>query len=143
MKRIALIVFSALLAFGMFACGGSNEKKTSVTEKVEVAETAKVIVFYFHGKQRCKTCLTIQDVAAKTIAENFADNSDVKFIEIDFSEKANEAIADKYEVANSSLFVVSGEDFVNLTDLAFANALRNPENLKESLVAEVNKFINQ
>jgi thiol-disulfide isomerase/thioredoxin len=143
MKRIALIVFSALLAFGMFACGGSIEKKTSETAKAEVAETAKVIVYYFHGKQRCKTCLAIQDIAAKTIAENFADNSDVKFIEIDYSEKANEAIADKYEVANSSLFVVSGEGFVNLTDLAFANALRNPENLKESLVNEVNKFINQ
>lgn len=143
MKRITLIVSSALLAFGMLACGGSTENKSTETATVEVAETAKVIVYYFHGKQRCKTCLAIQDVAEKAIAENFTDNSDVKFLELDYSDKANESVAEKYEVANSSLFVVSGDEFVNLTDIAFANALRNPENLRETLVAEVNNFLIQ
>jgi hypothetical protein len=125
----------------MASCSGSTEKKTAETAQTEVAETAKVIVYYFHGKQRCKTCLTIQEVAGKTIAENFVDNNDVLFAELDYSEKVNEAIAERYEVANSSLFVVSGDEFVNLTDIAFANALRNPVALSDALTAEVNNFL--
>lgn len=141
MKRITLFLSIAALAISMVSCGGSVEKKSTETATLEVAETAKVLVYYFHGKQRCKTCLAIQDVAEKVIAENFADNSEVKFLELDYSDKANEAVAAKYEVANSSLFVVSGDEFVNLTDIAFANALRNPENLRETLIAEVNNFL--
>jgi thiol-disulfide isomerase/thioredoxin len=143
MRRIALFLSLAALAMVIMSCGGATEKKTAETTQTEVAETAKVMVYYFHSKQRCKTCLTIQEVAGNTIAENFAENKDVKFVEIDYSEKANEAIAEKYEIANSSLIVVSGDDFVNLTDVAFANALRNPDVLKETLIAEVNNYLNQ
>jgi len=99
------------------------------------------MVYYFHSKQRCKTCLAIQDVAAQTIAENFAENADVKFVELDFTENTNEAIANKYEVAGSSLIIVSGDTQKNLTSDAFANALRNPEVLKETIVAEVKKHL--
>jgi len=129
------------MAMIMMSCGGSTEKKPTETAKVEVAETAKVMVYYFHSKQRCKTCLAIQDVAAQTIAENFAENADVKFVELDFTENTNEAIANKYEVAGSSLIIVSGDTQKNLTSDAFANALRNPEVLKETIVAEVKKHL--
>jgi thiol-disulfide isomerase/thioredoxin len=129
------------MAMIMMSCGGSTEKKSTETTKVEVAETAKVMVYYFHSKQRCKTCLAIQDVAAQTIAENFANNADVKFVELDYTESANEAIADKFEVAGSSLIVVSGDTQKNLTSEAFANALRGPEILKEIIITEVNKHL--
>jgi hypothetical protein len=141
MKRIALLLSIASAAMIMASCGGSAEKKTTETAKVEVAETAKVMVYYFHSKQRCKTCLAIQEVAGQTIAENFADNADVKFLELDFTEKANEAIAEKFEVAGSTLIIASGDAHRNLTSDAFANALRNPETLKEIIVAEVNKHL--
>jgi hypothetical protein len=142
MKKIALILTFAALTIGMLSCGGSTEKKSSISERTEVLETSKVVVYYFHGKKRCKTCLTIQDVAKQAIVDHFADNADVKFLEIDFSEKANEAIAEKYEVASSSLIIVSGDQHLDLTSIAFANALRNPEILTESITAEVNNFLN-
>jgi hypothetical protein len=142
MKKIALILTFAALAIGMLSCGGSTDNKSSKSEKSEVFETSKVIVYYFHGKKRCKTCLTIQEVAKQAIVDHFADNADVKFLEIDFSEKANEAIAEKYEVASSSLIIVSGDQHLDLTSIAFANALRNPEILTESITAEVNNFLN-
>ncbi len=141
MKRIALFLSVAAMAIIMMSCGGSTEKKSTETAKVEVAETAKVMVYYFHSKQRCKTCLAIQDVAGQTIAENFAGNAEVKFVELDFTESTNEAIANKYEVAGSSLIIVSGDTQKNLTSDAFANALRNPEVLKETIVAEVKKHL--
>ncbi len=129
----------------MMSCGGSAEKQTQETKeatKVETIAEGKVVVYYFHSKQRCKTCLAIQDVAAQTIEENFADNTDVKFVELDFTEKNNEAIAEKYEVAGSSLIIASGEENINLTSVAFANALRSPETLNDTIVDEVNKLLN-
>lgn len=141
MKRIALLISIATAAILITSCGNSTEKKSNETQKVEVQESAKVMVYYFHSKQRCKTCLAIENVAAQTIAENFADNTDVKFLELDFTDKANEAIAAKYEVAGSSLIIISGEEYINLTDDAFANALRNPDVLKERIVSEINNLL--
>ncbi len=141
MKRFALFLSLATLAMGMVSCGGSTEKKTTETTTVEVAETAKVMVYYFHGKQRCKTCLAIQEIAGQTVAENFAKNDDVKFAELDYTEKANEAITNKYEVAGSSLIIVSDNEHKVLTDFAFGNALRNPNALKEEIVKVINEFL--
>lgn len=141
MKGISLILAISIMAIGFFSCGQKTEKKGDSTVEVAQTETAKVMVYYFHSKQRCKTCLAIQNLAAETIAANFSENEDVKFLELDFSEKANEAIAEKYEVAGSSLIIVSGSEHTNLTELAFANALRNPEVLKNALVDEVNTLL--
>lgn len=141
MKKIALLITIATLAMLMTSCGSSSEKKITETNKVEVTESAKVLVYYFHSKQRCRTCLAIQEVANQTITENFADNIDVKFIELDFTEKANEAISEKYEVAGSSLIIVSGDEHTDLTRAAFANALRNPDVLKETIINEVNQYL--
>jgi hypothetical protein len=143
MKRLTFISLVAILAVSMVSCGGSTEKKQAETTKVEVAETAKVLVYYFHSKQRCKTCLAVQDVAGKTIADNFAENSNVKFFELDFTEAENSAIAEKFEVAGSALMIVSGEDHINLTPLAFANAIKNPDVLKEAMVTEINNYLNK
>lgn len=141
MKRIALFLSLATLAMGMVSCGGSTEKKSTETATIEVAETAKVMVYYFHGKQRCKTCLAIQEIAGQTVAENFAKNDDVKFAELDYTEKANEPITNKYEVAGSSLIIVSDNEYKVLTDFAFGNALRNPNALNEEIVKVINEFL--
>lgn len=137
MKRISLILAISIVVIGFFNCGQKSDNKADSTIEVAQVETAKVMVYYFHSKQRCKTCLAIQNLAVETIAANFSDNEDVKFIELDFSEKANEAISEKYEVAGSSLIIVTGSEHTNLTELAFANALRNPEVLKTAIIEEV------
>ena len=141
MRKIALFLSIAALAVLMMSCGGSAQKKGAKSESVEVAETAKVMVYYFHSKQRCKTCLAIQEIAEQTIADEFAKNADVNFVELDYTESANEAITNKYEVAGSSLIIVSGDTQKNLTSDAFANALKSPEVLMEIIVAEVNKHL--
>lgn len=132
-----------VLAFALVSCGGSAEKQSANSENTVIAQSAKVMVYYFHGKQRCKTCLAIQKVAEETVTENFAENDDVKFMELDYSDKANESIAQKYEVASSSLFIVTADAFTNLTDIAFANAVRNPDDLKETIVVEVEKYLDK
>jgi thiol-disulfide isomerase/thioredoxin len=137
MKKFLL---SGLVIMLLAGCGGQAKQETVEQTSVQ-EETAKVLVYYFHGKQRCKSCVAIQQIAQEAVKESFAGNEDVKFVEIDFSDKSNEALAEKYEVAWSSLIVVSGEKFVNMTDEAFTKALSDAAGLKSSLTKTVNDYL--
>ncbi len=146
-KHVLAITAMFAMALLMVSCGQSAEKKPSEAKKADatekVVESNQVIVYYFHSKQRCKTCLAIQEVTDMTVKESFADNGNVIFEEIDYSEAANEKLADKYEIAMSSLIIAKGEKYENLTEAAFANALRNPEVLKTTIIETVNKLLNE
>jgi len=132
MNKILIALF---VPFILISCG-QNNKNNQATEEA-VAE-AKVKIYYFHGKQRCKSCVAIQKVAEETFNESFKDNKDVIFKEVDFSLKENDALAEKYEVAWSSLIIASNEKYENLTDIAFANALSNPQVVKEEIIKQTN-----
>ncbi len=133
-------LLTGLVVLLLVACGNQS-KQESVVETTVQEETAKVLVYYFHGKQRCRSCVAIQQVAQETIEQEFTGNVDVKFVEIDFTEKSNEALAEKYEVAWSSLIVVSGENHFNMTDEAFAKAMSDPVALRTSIVNIVNSYL--
>lgn len=134
-----------LLAFLASGCGQKGNQATTVQNEkasaIEIANEAKVMVYYFHGKQRCKTCLVVQKVAEETIDSKFADNPEVKFVEIDISDKANQALVDKYEIAWSSLVIATNESFQNITDQAFSLAVSNPEALANLLTEETIKLL--
>ena len=139
MKRL---FYLGLITLFMAACGqaGSNQG-TSVAELPDM--DTKVQVYYFHGKQRCVTCVTVQKVAEEAMAEHFAGNKDVEFTEVDFSEKANEALAEKYEIVFSSLVIADSTDYKDITDEAFAMVMGNPEGLKAMIARETNAFLNK
>jgi hypothetical protein len=131
MKEVTLILMIIITLAG---CGQSNKK----TEIIEI-DPEVVNVFYFHGKQRCKTCVAVQDVARETIEKAFADNDKVRFIEINTSEKEFEALCEKYEVTWNALIISKGEEFIEITDQAFATAVGNPQSLVDLIKEEVNK----
>lgn len=139
MKNTLIVLFLGLLFSGCTQTTGS--KGTAITQTL--ANDAKVQVYYFHGKMRCVTCVSLQEVAQKAIAENFANNKDVAFHEIDFSERANAAIAEKYEVVFSSLIVADENDHKDITDQSFALVMGNPNGLKALIAEEVNTFLNK
>ncbi len=137
MKQKMSILFVVFLLF--VSCG-----KTESAEQVEEEnEPAKVTVYYFHGKQRCRTCVAIQQTAQSAVESYFSDNKDVRFVEVDFSDKKNDALAEKYEVAYSSLIIATADDYSDITDRAFALAVSNPEELKTVINQEVSNFLNQ
>jgi len=142
MRHYLWIVFLALLAS---ACGQKGNQAASVQNEeavvIESGHEAKVMVYYFHGKQRCKTCLAVQKVAEETIGSKFSDNPEVKFVEIDISDKANQALVDKYEIAWSSLVLATNESHQDITDQAFSLAIRNPEALTNLLTEETIKLL--
>ncbi len=139
MKKL-LYTFVACLILS--ACG-QTEQNNSQGETLSVIDDAKVQVYYFHGKQRCVTCLTVQEITEDTMNEVFGENHEVQYHEVDFTESANASLAEKYEIVFSSLVIASGENFRDITTDAFAMAIRNPEGLKAMIAAEVNGFLNQ
>lgn len=140
MKKSILIGLFAIL---LVACGGNAQKNngqaTETQAKEQVADASVVNVYYFHGKQRCKTCIAVGDVTGKTIKELYADNPHVKFIEVKTDEKQNASLVEKYEVTWNALIIAKGDNSIDITDKAFANALNTPENLTDLIKTEVNK----
>jgi hypothetical protein len=138
MKKVFLITLAALI---MTACGAGQAGETREATGLEVLDNAKVTVFYFHGKQRCVTCVTLQEVTQQAVAENFSGNADVQFLEVDVSEKINQALADKYEIVFSSLVVATPNDFKDISQEAFDLVMTEPEVLKALIAQEVNAYL--
>lgn len=146
MKRSFMYVIALLL---MTACGGGEESQEKKEAESTVANKG-TLVLYFHNKQRCPTCLAIEK-EARTVTESlFAKElADGKLIfrSLDLSEKENEGIAEKYEIAFSSLLVIDSkggkERVENMTDYAFATALNEPEALQDSIGRVISRFLKQ
>lgn len=141
MNKSILILFLAVL---FTACGNKTtsqqvENQTQEKQTVATADASVVNVYYFHGKQRCKTCIAVGDVAKKTIEETYAGNQKVKFIEVNTSDKQFEDLVNKYEVSWNALIISKGDNSVDITEQAFANAISNPTVLSDLIKKEVNQ----
>ena len=142
MKKSILI---GLLVVLLTACGGSNATKKEQTPELttetknQIADVSTINIYYFHGKQRCKTCIAVGNVAEETVKSVYANHPNVKFIEVKTEEKQNEKLVEKYEVTWNALIIAKGDDKTDITKQAFANALNNPEKLTEEIKTEVNK----
>lgn len=146
------LILTLVICIGLTACGNNQAKKND-TVKVEQTLSQKVNdhveILYFHGKQRCATCMAIEKNAKEAIEAQFAEemkNGLVVFKTIDISQPENEKIAEKYEVTWSSLFISKWKDgkeiSENLTEDAFANARNNPEVFKSGITTKVRTALN-
>lgn len=142
MKKLLVLL---TLTLGLVACGNGNAKSKKSATPENTKDRTEVL--YFHGKQRCATCMAIEQNTRAVVEEQFADelkNGTLVFRIIDISEPENEAIADKYEVTWSSLIVSrwqgGKESAENLTEYAFANARTAPETFREGLAAKIREL---
>lgn len=142
MKNFLLGTVALLLV----ACG-SRATSNANSEAVQ-NEKDRVEVLYFHGKQRCATCMAIEKNAKEVVNTLFANelkNGTVVFKTVDISTPEGEKIADKYEVTWSSLFVNKWKDGKesrnNLTEFGFGNARNNPDGFKKSLADKIRKSL--
>jgi ABC-type Zn uptake system ZnuABC Zn-binding protein ZnuA len=138
------VVLALLLLVSVTACNNQSGKKTEnkdaqTTAAVATADTSVVNVYYFHGKQRCKTCIAVGDVAKETVEKAYAGNNKVVFTEINTSEDAAKALVEKYEVTWNALIIARGSDNIEITKQAFATAVENPQSLETLIKDEVNK----
>lgn len=130
-------------------CEKQNEEAQQANQKAIDEKVGTVELLYFHGKQRCLTCMAIEKYSTETIAKEFQEQVDsgriiYKIIDID----KEEALADKYKVASSSLILIThtcqGEKVTNLTQFAFSCARKESEkfckDLTEIIKGELSLF---
>lgn len=134
------------LCVGLVACG--NGKAKNELEAKKQVRNSVVEVLYFHGKQRCATCVAIERNTKELLETSFADrlrSGELAFRSIDITEE--EVLADKYEVSWSSLIIVDydpngGETAENMTDFAFGNARTAPDAFKRGVAEQINMMLN-
>lgn len=140
MKKLLMIF---VLLIGLVSCGsGENtaNAKSPVNDRVEV--------IYFHGKQRCATCMAIEKNTREVLNSMFANelkSGKVVFKIVDISTPEGEKIADRYEVTWSSLFVNKWkggkETRDNMTEFGFGNARKNPDAFKKGLADKIHQSL--
>ena len=140
MKKL-LMIFALII--GLVSCGSGEN-----TANAKSPEKDRVEVIYFHGKQRCATCMAIEKNTREVINNLFANelkNGTVVVKIVDISTPEGEKIADKYEVTWSSLFVNKWKDSKetrsNLTEFAFGNARKNPDAFKKTLADKIRQSL--
>lgn len=140
MKKL-LMIFA--LITGLMSC--ADREKTA---DAPTTETDRVEVIYFHGKQRCATCKAIENCTKEVVNSMFANelqNGALVIRTIDISTPEGEQLADKYEVAWSSLFVNRWENGKetrnNMTEFGFGNARNNPEVFKTGLADKIRESL--
>jgi len=135
MNRIAL----ALMLVVTIAGCRQNDRRTEINIAQITADTTVVNVFYFHGKQRCETCDAVAEVAQKTVETAFAGNRNVRFVDLDSTDKSIDVLIEKYEVTWNALIIAKGENAVDITQHAFNNAVKRPQSVENLIKDEVNK----
>ena len=136
MKKIFVFLVVTLI---WTACGNSKESSETTVPIALLQDGVEVLSF--HSKQRCPTCIAIENETRNLLNSSFeqemADSTIVLRV-FDLSEKENQQIAEHYQVSFSSLILVkyvNGQPEVhNLTEYAFSKARVAPEEFKEELV---------
>lgn len=142
MKKTAILLMMTLF---LLSCGNNKQEKAQVKEKIQ---QDGIEVLYFHGKQRCKTCVAVETRTKEVLTTYFTQEmkeGKIVFKEIDISIKENEAIADTYEIAFSSLLLVKHENgnetVKDLTDFGFSYAYKNSETFIQGMKEEIDALL--
>lgn len=133
MRRNLVFVMMSLLAMASLA-------QTKVKDCVEV--------MYFHGKQRCATCMAIEKYAREVVEKDFANekkNGKVAFRVVDISTAEGAKIAKDYRVSWSSLYVngwTDGKEKRNdMTQFAFKNARKHTDAFKKGVSGKIKELM--
>ena len=146
MRKILYLLIATLV---LASCGNGSKEKTGENQAEEI-QSNRIEVLYFHGAQRCITCRAIEANTGALLdslySKEIADGKIVYKV-IDISKKENEAIADKYEVTWSSLFVNGWKDgkenVNNMTEFGFSHAKNAPDKFKEGIKSKIDELLKQ
>ncbi|MBK9016110.1 MAG: hypothetical protein IPM82_19745 [Saprospiraceae bacterium] len=134
-SRCLLLTILAFLA---------NVTATAQTKKASVANiNNRVEVLDFHTDHRCATCLEIEKLTKKVLADHYANemkSGKITFRLLNADDKANAAIVEKFMAYGTTLIVYSvksgKENHVDLTSFAFMNF-----NKADKFTAELRKEV--
>ena len=138
------VLFTIALSLGLAAC--TNGKANHSVEN-QLAKQNVVEVLYFHGVQRCATCIAIEKNAKELVETAYAKSlkkGELVFRSVDISQE--KALAEKHEVSWSSLILVDydkngNEKATNLTEFAFGKGRTAPEKFKAELSEQLSQML--
>jgi hypothetical protein len=94
--------------------GSGNAPEESAKAPEEPAEPQrKLIAYYFHRTQRCRTCLKMEAYAKDALTEGLYDaleSGELEWRTVDIAEPQNEHFVEEYELSASALVMVSLEN---------------------------------
>lgn len=124
MKKLSHHFLLATLLF--FACNATAIAQTKSARTTPAAN--RVEVLDFHTDHRCATCIEIEKLTRKVLADHYAKEVKsglITFRLINADDKTNAAIVQKFSAYGTTLIVYSvkngKENHVDLTNFAFMN----------------------
>ena len=119
-RLAALLALTSALVIG--GCKQTERESTGATAEAVSASSAasavqpanvtadSVVVYYFHGNRRCRTCMGIQRAIQTTVSERFAAETAsgaLVFREVNIDEPANAHFVQDFDLSSSSMVVVA------------------------------------
>ena len=129
---ILLLVFVAASLVALFIKGSGESDMGRADElagvkkagslKAAASGDTRIIVYYFHGNARCKTCLTIEMYALEAIETGFPEAlkaNQIEFLPVNLEMAKNEHFIDDFQLAARTVVlerIVGDErkDYLNL-----------------------------
>lgn len=98
-----------------------SEYKCEAQQTTAPSTSTELQVIQFHNEHRCATCLKIEELTKKTLADYFPA---IPFSLVNVEEKKNEKMTEQFEAFGTSLFLYNPKTGKkkDLTDFAFMNA---------------------
>ena len=110
MTRIAMAVVIVAWVVGSVGPVGAQPSPTS-GEMAASADAAQrqVVLYYFHGDKRCKTCRTVEAFAEETVASRFAGElnaGELAWKVVNYDDDENRHFVKQYGLVSASLVLV-------------------------------------
>jgi len=114
------IIAAVIVVFLVIACGFTagcaspsessayHQSSTSIIHPINSSLMERVEVYHFHGNNQCTSCIAVGDLAEQTVNANFKDElatGRLVFAHINAELPENRALAEKYGVTGSSLWI--------------------------------------
>jgi hypothetical protein len=108
MSKNKCTVCLALILVTLFLCmGATPQTQPAIIEKPPQAND-KVIVYYFHGNNRCHSCMTIERFTRESVEANFVKeikSGKVEFRSINVDAPENNHYAKDYKLYTRSVII--------------------------------------
>ena len=109
------------------------------------ASGPELTLYYFHGHNRCPSCLAIEKEAKTVVTvelKEYFTQKRIAFESLNIELKRNEAIAKKYDIWGSSLILVDAAGKkTDFTDEGFSYARTKPAEFRKLLNAKIKSLL--
>ena len=102
--------FASAAASSAFAEGAAAASESvSASSEASAGQERQVVLYYFHGSRRCKTCLSMEANALEVVQSEFAEELDsgaLVWKVVNYDEPENEHFIKDFKLVSSSLVLV-------------------------------------